>query len=162
MKIDKKTAFQQSRLTHRLEMLIDESIRANDPFFIQKTGCSIRELRVLRMVDEYPSIAFNEIMSITGLERSLVSRLIRSLIDKKLIFRVNSEEDARRYGLFTTESGKACRLAAKTLTDSAEALLLNPLNPDQIKMLNQSISQLATWVRSKEYKTQVAELFTLT
>ena len=161
MDIDKDKVFQQSRLTHRLEILADEAIGATDPLFMEKLDCSIREMRVLRMIDDHPNIAFNEIMHITGLDRSLVSRLIRSLLEKKLIDRVNSEHDARRYGLFTTAKGKEYRAQGRILSDAAEALLWQPLEPSEVATLNVLLSKLLVWVRTHEYQAGVQDLYKL-
>ena len=158
MTIDKEKIFQNSRLTYRLETLANNAISANDPLFVEKLGCNIRELRVLRMIDDYPGVEFNELMRVTGLDRSLVSRLIRSLMDKGLVSRVNSTEDARRYGLFTTDSGKACRLVGRQLSDAAEALLWKPLKPDEVETLKEMLGHLLHWVRSDEYLAGVQAL----
>ena len=160
MEIDKEQVFKNSRLTYRLETLANNAITANDPLFVEKLGCNIRELRVLRLIDDHPGIEFNEIMRITSLDRSLVSRLIRSLLDKALISRVNSTEDARRYGLFTTDTGKACRLVGRDLSNTAEALLWKPLKPNEVTQLKEMLGTLLTWVRSDEYQTGVQDLYT--
>lgn len=160
MAIDKEQVFKNSRLTYRLETLANNAITANDPLFVEKLGCNIRELRVLRLIDDHPGIEFNEIMRITSLDRSLVSRLIRSLLDKALISRVNSTEDARRYGLFTTDTGKACRLVGRDLSNTAEALLWKPLKPNEVTQLKEMLGTLLTWVRSDEYQTGVQDLYT--
>ena len=72
-------AFLNDRLTFRLDVLAAEAIGANDALFVEATGCTIREVRVLRLIDDYPGITFVEICRVTGLERSLTSRLIRHL-----------------------------------------------------------------------------------
>lgn len=159
MAIDKELIFKNSRLTYRLETLANNAISANDPLFVEKLGCNIRELRVLRLIDDHPGIEFNEIMRITGLDRSLVSRLIRSLLEKELVSRVNSNEDARRYGLFTTNSGKVCRLVGRELSDTAEALLWKPLQPDEVAQLKEMLGRLLSWVRSDEYQMGMQDLY---
>lgn len=159
MAIDREKVFKQSRLTYRLETLANQAISANDPLFVEKLGCTIREMRILRLIDDYPGIEFNEIMHVSGLDRSLVSRLIRSLLDKGLVSRVNSSEDARRYGLFTTETGKACRLLGRKLSNTAETLLLQPLNAIEVEQLKDILGKLLIWVRSDEYKGGVEALY---
>ena len=159
MAIDREKVFKQSRLTYRLETLANQAISANDPLFVEKLGCTIREMRILRLIDDYPGIEFNEIMHVSGLDRRLVSRLIRSLLDKGLVSRVNSSEDARRYGLFTTETGKACRLLGRKLSNTAETLLLQPLNAIEVEQLKDILGKLLIWVRSDEYKGGVEALY---
>lgn len=159
MAIDKDKVLKQSRLTYRLEALANNAISANDPLFVEKLGCSIREMRVLRLIDDHPGIEFNEIMRVSGLDRSLVSRLIRSLLEKALVSRVNSTEDARRYGLFTTDTGKHCRQVGRELSNTAEGLLLQPLKPDEVAQLKDMLGKLLGWVRSDEYQSGVQEIY---
>ena len=159
MTLDKDKIFKKSRLTYRLETLANNAISANDPLFVEKLGCNIREMRILRLIDDHPGIEFNEIMRVSGLDRSLVSRLIRSLLDKALILRVNSTEDARRYGLFTTASGKTCRQLGRELSDTAEALLVQPLEPAEVEQLKEMLGKLLSWVRSEEYQSGVQALY---
>lgn len=159
MTLDKDKIFKKSRLTYHLETLANNAISANDPLFVKKLGCNIREMRILRLIDDHPGIEFNEIMRVSGLDRSLVSRLIRSLLDKALILRVNSTEDARRYGLFTTASGKTCRQLGRELSNTAEALLVQPLEPVEVEQLKEMLSKLLSWVRSEEYQSGVQALY---
>lgn len=155
MQIDKDSVFHNSALTHRLEILAHEAIRANDPLFVEYTGCTIREYRVLRMIDEHGGIAFNEIMRITGLDRSLVSRLIRTLLERELVYRVNSKEDARRFGLFTTDTGKTTCQQGKQLSAAAEKILFAPLQDDELEQLNALLDKLVLWVRAPDYQEQL-------
>lgn len=159
MTIDKDKVFKNSRLTYRLETLANNAISANDPLFVEKLGCNIREMRILRLIDDHPGIEFNEIMRISGLDRSLVSRLIRSLLEKTLILRVNNTEDARRYGLFTTDTGKTCRQLGRELSDAAEALLLQPIEPAEVEQLKALLGRLLSWVRSDDYQTGVQAMY---
>ena len=150
-------AFLNDRLTFRLDVLAAEAIGANDALFVEATGCTIREIRVLRLIDDYPGITFVEICRVTGLERSLTSRLIRHLLALELIEREGTESDARRYRLSTTELGKARRLTARALSDSLEALLTRPLGKEELDSLNSMLDRLATWIRSEEYGKTLAE-----
>lgn len=159
MAIDKDQVFKKSRLTYRLETLANNAISANDPLFVEKLGCNIREMRILRLIDDHPGIEFNEIMRVSGLDRSLVSRLIRSLLEKALILRVNNTEDARRYGLFTTDTGQLCRLIGRELSDTAEGLLVQPLEPAEVEQLKGMLGKLLSWVRSEEYQTGVQAMY---
>lgn len=158
MELDRDLIFRQSALTHRLEILANEAIRANDPLFVEQTGCTIREYRVLRMIDEHGGIAFNDIMRITGLDRSLVSRLIRTLLDRELVYRVNSKNDARRFGLFTTESGHATCERGRQLSAQAEQILFAPLAAGELEQLNALLNKMVGWVRDTEYQQQLEML----
>ncbi|HPQ97775.1 MAG: MarR family transcriptional regulator [Thiothrix sp.] len=150
--------FQHSALTHRLDVLATDAIRVTDPLFVEHTGCTIREYRVLRMIDEHGGITFKDILVITGLDRSLVSRLIRILLERQLIYRVNSEQDARRFGLFTSETGRQRCQKGRELSAAAENILLAALAPQEMVALNSMLEKLFVRVSSANYAEQLQAL----
>lgn len=152
----KKKAFLNERLTYRFHVLAEEAINANDGIFMRAYGCSIRELRILRIIDEYPGVTFKEIVTATQLERSLASRLIRRLLSLDLIQRKNDRDDGRRYELFVTEAGKRTRLGSEKLSDELEELLLSPLPPEALDTLKATLDRLALWIRSSEYQERIS------
>ncbi len=160
MPIDKNAIVENRALTHRLEVLANEAININDPLFVQRIGCTIREYRVLKMIHEHNGIAFNEIMHVTGLDRSLVSRLIRSLLKQELIYRINSEEDARRFGLFTTKAGITACEQGNQLSAEAEEVLFEPLQQGELEQLHSLLNKLVFWVRDPTYKHHLDALHT--
>lgn len=149
-------AFLNDRLTFRLDVLAAEAIDANDAIFVREVGCSIREVRVLRLIDDHAGITFSEICRATGFERSLASRIIRRLLGLGLVRRHNASEDGRRYELSTTELGRQRRLAARALSDSLEEVLCRPLARGESKQLKSILDRLALWVRSPDYKEALA------
>jgi len=149
--LEKKT-FQNERLTYRLDIVAQEAIQANDAIFLRETGCRIRELRVLRLIDDTPGTTFAEIAKVTGFERSLTSRIIQSLLGAELIYRENSPEDARVFQLRTTEKGKQVRKTARQLSDRLEVILTEPLSAQELDALNALLLRLGRWVTSPEYK----------
>ena len=150
-------AFLNDRLTFRLDVLAAEAIDANDALFVEETGCTIRETRVLRLIDDYPGITFVEICRVTGMERSLTSRLIRRLLALELIQREGADNDGRRYSLSTTQLGKARRITARALSDKLEDVLMRPLSKGELVSLKSMLDRLAMWVRSEDYKEALAE-----
>lgn len=145
--------FRNERLTYRLNIVAQQAITANDEIFLNKTGCRIRELRVLRLIDDTPGTTFAEIAKVTGFERSLTSRIIQTLISMGLIERTNSTEDARVFLLSTTQKGKQTRQMARQLSDRLEVILTDPLSAEELRALNEILERLGAWVTSEEYKT---------
>ncbi|NKX44599.1 MarR family winged helix-turn-helix transcriptional regulator [Roseicyclus persicicus] len=148
--------FRNERLTYRLSVLADQAIAANDQIFVRKTGCSIRELRVLRLIDDTPGTTFREIARVTGFERSLTSRIIQSLIGAGLIERENSAEDARVFLLRTTPKGQELRRVARALSDRLEAILTEPLSRAELETLDSLLERLGVWVASDSYRDKLA------
>lgn len=155
-------AFLNDRLTFRLDVLAAEAISANDQIFVDTLDLTIREVRVLRLIDDYPGITFIEICSATGIERTLTSRIVRKLMADGLVSRDNAQDDARRYRLSTTPVGKQRRLEARALSDALEEVLMQPLSAQEIKQLKTMLDRLALWVRSPEYRQAMARSRTST
>jgi DNA-binding MarR family transcriptional regulator len=149
--------FRNERLTYRLNIVAEQAIAANDHIFVRETGCSIRELRVLRLIDDSPGTSFREIATITGFERSLTSRIIQSLIGAGLIERENSPDDARVFLLRTTPKGQDVRRIARGLSDRLELILTDPLSHAELDTLNGLLDRLAVWVRSDVYHDRLSE-----
>jgi DNA-binding MarR family transcriptional regulator len=146
------TSFPSKRLTYLLEVIADEAIAGNDAIFLRDLGCSIREIRVLRIVDDNPGITFVEIWEKSGLERSLTSRILQKLIGDGLLLRTSSGTDARKYHLSTTPQGQALIQRGRVMSDALEALLLAPFPAADRTRLFDQIERLGTWVRSDDYK----------
>lgn len=147
-----KSSFPSKRLTYLLEIIADEAIAGNDAIFLRELGCSIREIRVLRIVDDNPGITFVEIWEKSGLERSLTSRILQKLIGDGLLLRTSSGTDARKYHLSTTPKGQVLRQRGRVMSDALEALLLSPFSPADRARLFDQIERLGTWVRSEDYR----------
>tara|TARA_R110000850_G_scaffold96989_4_gene202560 strand:- start:148 stop:657 length:510 start_codon:yes stop_codon:yes gene_type:complete len=143
--------FKNERLTYRLNIVAQQAISANDEIFLKETGCRIRDLRVLRLIDDTPGTTFAEIAKITGFDRSLTSRIIQNLIGSALIERENSSEDARVFLLSTTEKGKQIRQVARRLSDRLEVILTDPLSAQELRALNDILTRLGSWVTSEDY-----------
>jgi len=146
------SSFPSKRLTYLLEIIADEAIAGNDAIFLRELGYSIREIRVLRIVDDNPGITFVEIWEKSGLERSLTSRILQKLIGDGLLSRASSGTDARKYHLSTTPKGHALRRQGRVMSDTLEGLLLDPFPEAERARLFDQIERLGRWVRSEEYR----------
>lgn len=149
--------FRNERLTYRLNIVAEQAITANDDIFLRETGCRIRDLRVLRLIDDTPGTTFAEIAKITGFERSLTSRIIQNLIGSGLIERQNSTEDARVFMLSTTPRGKEVRQIARQVSDRLEVILTDPLSTQELRALNDILARLGHWVTSEDYRAALQE-----
>ncbi|MCE8554300.1 winged helix-turn-helix transcriptional regulator [Ruegeria pomeroyi] len=155
MQTDK--TFKNERLTYRLNIVAQEAIQANDEIFLRETGCRIRDLRVLRLIDDRSGTTFAEIAKITGFDRSLTSRIIQNLIGAGLIERENSSEDARVFLLSTTPKGKEVRQVARRLSDRLEVILTDPLSAQEMRAFNEILARLGAWVTSEDYRDALAK-----
>ena len=155
----KDKVFLNDSLTYRLSVLAEEAIDlAGAAMFERHVGCAVREMRVLRIVEDHPGINFAEIVRATRLERSLTSRLIQRLLALGFIERRSTPGDARRYRLFATDLGRRTRAAAQRVTDAAEAIIAAPLSAEERHALDRTLETLARWLRSEEFAERIAAL----
>jgi DNA-binding MarR family transcriptional regulator len=152
-----KKTFKNERLTYRLNIVAEQAISANDDIFVRETGLRIRDLRVLRLIDDTPGTTFAEIAKSTGFERSLASRIIQNLLSLEMIQRENSAKDARVFMLSTTEKGKEVRRIGRTVSDRLELILTDPLSAQELAQLNAILDRLGDWVTSEEYRQALRE-----
>ncbi len=132
------------RLTFLMDIIAGEAIRANDGIFQRELGLTIRELRVLRIVDDNTGISFDHILRVTGLGQRSVAPHLRKLMEAGLVTRESGQYR-------TTEAGKALRQQGRTVSDSLEELLLGPLTRSEREALFAQLEMLARWVRSDTY-----------
>ncbi|AYE88308.1 hypothetical protein B5M07_19015 (plasmid) [Sulfitobacter sp. D7] len=149
--------FKNKRLTYRLDIIAQEAIAAADDIAVRETGCRIRDIRVLRLIDDAPGTTFAEISKIMGYDKSLTSRIIRNLISKGLIQRENSEEDARVFFLSTTTRGKEVRLTARRVSDNLDTVLTDPLSAEDLRQLDDILARLGRWVTSGDFQAALTE-----
>lgn len=132
------------RLTFLMDIIAGEAIRANDGIFQRELGMTIRELRVLRVVDDNAGIGFEDIQRVTGLDRRSVAAFLRKHLGAGLL--------AREAGTFhSTTAGKALRDRGRAVSDSLEELLLGPLTRSEREAIFSQLEMLALWVRSDTY-----------
>jgi DNA-binding MarR family transcriptional regulator len=122
------------------------AIRIANDVYLAGCGLAVRDLRVLRLVDDNPGITFSDLIEQTKFDRSLVSRLLNGLLRDGLIERRNNADDARVFHLRTTVAGKKRRRLATQIGRKIEALVLKPLNESQRASLLDSIELLTVWI----------------
>jgi len=133
-------------LTYRLDVLSTGAIRMANEVYAARCGLGVRELRVLRLIDDNPGITFSDLIAETRFERSLASRLLNGLLREALVERENSATDARVFNLRTTKAGRERRRLATRIGQKLEADLLRPLSQLQRADLLRSIELLTDWV----------------
>lgn len=150
--------FFNDSFTYRLNVLAAAAIDSGEAAFGDMIGGSIREMRVLRIIDDHPGIGFAEIVRATRLDRSLVSRLIQALLKQGLIERRSTPNDARRFELHATDLGRRKRAGSQAITTAFETLILKPLSAEQKAALEEALEVLAGWVGSEAYEDEVEAL----
>ncbi|MDK3071818.1 MarR family winged helix-turn-helix transcriptional regulator [Sedimentitalea sp. JM2-8] len=151
--------FSRGNPVYQLNMLASVMNDSVQERFLELVGFDIRTIRVLRLIGDSPGITFAEITDRTALERSLTSRLIQNLVKGGLVERRNFKTDARRFGLYITETGKAARARADHLTQIGLDLVFRKLGPDEIAAFVLTMEKLAEWIDSDEFERKMEKAF---
>lgn len=157
MSSDQRRVFRNHRLTYRLAVVAETAINANETIFQEMVGLGIRELRVLRLIDDNLGISFVDISAATAIERSRTSRIIQRLMNLGLVSRQISHSDGRRYRLFTTDAGKERRHQGRAVSDSLEEILQHQLDATEVAALARTLERVAVWISSDDYASQLAD-----
>lgn len=142
----KSKAEAERYLTYRLDVLSTGAIKMANQVYEAECGLNVRQLRILRLVDDQPGVRFSELADETKFERSLTSRLLNGLLQDGLIERENSAVDARVFHLRTTSAGKKRRRLAARVGRRLETHLLRPLTEAKRRDLFDAIEVLTDWV----------------
>lgn len=134
-------------ITYQLDSLSVEAIRVANERYRKVCGLDVRELRVLRCIDDNPDITPGGLLALTYLEKSLISKILGILVKLDLVQRAVNARDARQFNLNVTAAGHALRLRADKFGDELEEQLLSPLEPAERKALSQSLGTLIAWVK---------------
>lgn len=151
--------FRQGNAVYQLNILGNAAIASVEKGFVAEVGLDVRTVRVLRLIGDNPGITFADITVMTGLERSLTSRLIQCLVRGGHVKRRNYEIDARRFGLHITRAGQVVRDRADLISGRAHKLLFQKLTPQQITAFTSVMGVLADWVDSDDYLGQIQQMF---
>lgn len=151
--------FRQGNAVYQLNVLGNAAIASVEKGFIAEVGLDVRTVRVLRLIGDNPGITFADITVMTGLERSLTSRLIQLLVRGGHVERRNYTTDARRFGLHITPMGQETRARADLISARALKLLFQTLSPQEIVAFIATMEKLADWIDGDGYLTQIRAMF---
>ena len=114
---------------------------------VYKRHCELDvwQIRILRLVAEKPGLAVNLIVREAMLDRSVVSRIISSLVRQRLINRTISPLDARKILLAPTAAGRDRVRKANALGDALNLDLLRMLDAREIEIFERCLEKLARW-----------------
>lgn len=137
-----------SYLTFRLDLLKTEMIRRANVVYRREIGLDVRLLRVLRAICDAPGRTSTEVRELTLIEKTLLSKLVADLIERKLVRRTIHPEDARHYQLWPTASGTRIRAASDRIGQSMEQQMLSALSAAERSELERILGKLANGLRA--------------
>jgi DNA-binding MarR family transcriptional regulator len=101
-----------------------------------ETGVSGRQRLVLAAAKEHPGATQTRLVSVTGIDRSTISDIIRRLMKRRLLNRRRkTNEDARAYSVNITEEGLQALERSEAAVQAGEAFLRSNLTKAELSQL---------------------------
>lgn len=129
-------------LPHRLSVLSNTVSRAIAGVYAQRFGLSIPEWRVIAVLQYFPGVSSGDLTEKTGMDNVAVSRAVNHLVRSGLITRRASDVDRRRTILDLSERGQHVYDEITPLALRYEQALLEGLDPDERRRLNDLLTKL--------------------
>ncbi|GAA5231719.1 MarR family transcriptional regulator [Verticiella sediminum] len=107
-----------------------------------KIGLSLRELRLLRTIGMHPGITMGQLVRSVGIEKTLASKRVNTLVRRGLIAREIGTVDARQIELCLTDDGERTVLAAEPLGKKLERGFLNCLSAAEVDTLRTLLKKM--------------------
>ena len=98
LQLERYLQYRLSILSNRISALISE-------IYSDKFALSITEWRIMAVLGEYPDVSADEVSLKTQIEKSILSRAINKLVQRKLLQREFDPLDRRRSMLRLTATG---------------------------------------------------------
>jgi len=103
---------------------------------------SLPEARVLFEINNISDCTAKDIVNALNIDKSYLSRILKSFYRKKLISKERSAEDARNYHLILSEQGKKELLILESDVNSRISSLYEGLTENERILLEQSMQQI--------------------
>lgn len=91
---------------YKIAVLADVVARTITPIVYRVSGLNLSQWRVIAAVADRPCCTATNVVSITPMDKGLVSRAVRTLVDREIITKQSSEKDGRAIFLRLTAEGE--------------------------------------------------------
>lgn len=130
-------------LTYRLHVVKKLTDRLIHDEFIEHTGLSLPEARVVLCVGIYGQLSVSELGQKSNLDRSQASRAADALVRRGLLAKAASEADARGVEIRLTAAGSEVFKRALSVSQRRNTAILALLEPGQAEALMRALETLS-------------------
>ncbi len=103
-----------------------------------------QQFTVLSALENNEGASQTALVEMTGIDRSTLAEMVRRMLERGLLSRERTEEDARANAVAITSNGRKALKAARTAADRAERRLLDSLPPSERTKFIKALSAIAT------------------
>ena len=110
-------------LLHRASQIAEERLTRG----LGDTDVTPRQIAVLVVIADREDLKQTDVTEATGIDRSTLADIVRRLVDRKLVSRKRTKDDARAYALKVTDAGRRVLTTSMPVLARVEAELLDVL-----------------------------------
>lgn len=129
-------------LPYQVILLADRVSRQSAAIVKRFRDMNLSQWRVLAAVAEAQGRTANDVVAVTPMDKGLVSRAVKSLIERRLIERHASESDGRVGHLYLTRRGARTYREIASDIRAMEARMVEALDPAAEQSLHKSLNRL--------------------
>ena len=129
-------------LPYKIVLLADRVARQTSAVVKRHGDLNLSEWRVLAAIADQPGLTANDVVAITPMDKGVVSRAVKSLIDRKYARREASDADGRIAHLYLTHRGQKHYAAIAADIRIIESDILATLSPAERANLVGAIGRL--------------------
>lgn len=143
-------------LTYKLDLIKTVLMKVGNTHYKQAFDLGVRELRVLRLVHDYPGITATDLGGRLVLDKTLLSKNISFLEGRGLITRCANTQDNRQQCLTLTDEGNRVWSEAERIGRGLEADLFRDFGEQEWEalhgMLDRMMVSLDNWKERNKAK----------
>jgi DNA-binding MarR family transcriptional regulator len=103
-----------------------------------------QQFTVLAALEHNEGVSQTALVEMTGIDRSTLAEMVRRMLEKGLLSRERTEEDARANAVAITQNGRKALRSARNAADRAERALLDALPPAERTRFIKSLAAIAS------------------
>lgn len=129
-------------LTYKLDLIKTLAVNAADPLYRKVSGMRVKELRLLRLIHDYPDITSSEIKVKLVLDKTLLSKHLADLEQRGLIEKRMDTNDNRIQRLHLTEEGLKVWQTCEKIGCELETAMFGEITQDEWATLHNLLDKL--------------------
>lgn len=102
-----------------------------------------QQFTVLAALENNEGVSQTALVEMTGIDRSTLAEMVRRMLERGLVSRERTEQDARANAVAITTNGRKALRVARSAADRAEKALLEPLPAGERAKFIKALSAIA-------------------
>lgn len=136
-------------LTYKLDVIKILVLNAAEPLYRKACGLRVKEIRLLRLIHDYPNITSSELKVKLVLDKTLLSKYLAGLEQRGMIEKIPDKQDNRIQQLRLTATGEEAWQTCETIGRGLEAKFFHQMSGqewDQLHhLLDKALNSLTDW-----------------